>query len=107
MRALKKAAMSGGSGLETRRLHSLARKKAVNGRTVHAEDAAHSNGIEPPVMDQPPNRLGVDAELARYLADAHQVTRISPYRRHNLQQLCQVRGPFAGVNRRKGPIAPT
>jgi phage gp46-like protein len=56
--------------LETRWLHTLPREKGVDRFTMDAEDAADTNGIEPAVMDQPPDSLGVHAELIRYLANA-------------------------------------
>lgn len=60
------------SGLETRRLHSLARKEAVDRAAVDTEDPSDPHGVEPSVMDQTPYRLGVDAELGGDLSDADQ-----------------------------------
>jgi hypothetical protein len=59
-------------GLETRRLHALSRKKAVDRLAVNAEDTADAHRIEPPVVNQPPDRLRVDAELIRYVANAYE-----------------------------------
>jgi len=55
--------------LETRRLHALPRKKAVDRFPVNAEDAADTHRIQSPVVDQPPDRLRVHAELIRNLAN--------------------------------------
>jgi hypothetical protein len=74
-----KPPISGRSGLKTRRLHALSRKKAVDGGAVDAQDPPDANGIEPSVVNQPPDGLGMDAELARDLTNAHQVTRVSAY----------------------------
>src|SRR5438552_13886704 len=51
-------------------LHSLAGEEAFESGAVHAEDTADSNGIEPSVVYQPPDRLGVHSEPTRYFADA-------------------------------------
>jgi hypothetical protein len=48
----------------------LYREETVDGFAVHAEDAADAHRIEPPIVDQPPDRLGMHAELVRYLANA-------------------------------------
>jgi hypothetical protein len=48
----------------------LPRKKAVDRFAVNAEDAADAHGIQSPVVDQPPDRLRVHAELIRNLANA-------------------------------------
>jgi hypothetical protein len=58
--------------LETRRLHALTRKEAVDGVSMDAEDAADTHRIQPSVVDQPPNRLGMHPELIRNLANADQ-----------------------------------
>jgi hypothetical protein len=102
-----KPPISGRSGLKTRRLHALSRKKAVDGGAVDAQDPPDANGIEPSVVNQPPDGLGMDAELARDLTNAHQVTRVSAYRRHNLHQVWQVprssHSPRGRASLRKGP----
>jgi hypothetical protein len=56
--------------LETRWFHALPRKKVVDRLSVNAEDAADPNRIQSPVVDQPPDRLRVHAELIRNLANA-------------------------------------
>jgi len=56
--------------LETRWLHSLPREKAVDRLAMDAQDPADSHRIESTVVDQPPDGLGMDAQLSRYLADA-------------------------------------
>jgi hypothetical protein len=66
------------SGLETRGLHALARKKAIDGLTMHAQDASYAHRVEASVVDQAPDRLRVDTQLVRDLTHAHQ-TRISTY----------------------------
>jgi hypothetical protein len=47
--------------LETRRLHALAREKAVERRTVDAKDASYTHRIQAPVVNQPPDRFRMDA----------------------------------------------
>jgi hypothetical protein len=56
--------------VETRRFHALHREETVDGFAVHTKDTADAHRIEPPVVDQPPNRLGMHAELIRNLANA-------------------------------------
>jgi hypothetical protein len=56
--------------LETRWLHTLPREKGVDRFAMDAQDATDTNGIEPTVVDQPPDSLGVHAKLIRYLANA-------------------------------------
>jgi hypothetical protein len=58
--------------LETRRLHALAREEAVDGFSMDAEDATDTHRIQPPVVDQPPDRLRMHPELIRNLANADQ-----------------------------------
>jgi hypothetical protein len=58
--------------LQTRWLHALAREEAVDGFSMNAEDAADTDRIQPPVVDQPPNRLRMHPELIRDLANADQ-----------------------------------
>jgi hypothetical protein len=48
----------------------LARKEAVDAFPVNAEDAADTHRIQPPVVDQPPDRLRMHTELIRNLANA-------------------------------------
>src|SRR5215212_6134452 len=57
------------SGLETRRLDALASEKAIDRVAVHAQHAPDAHGVEPTVVNQPANRLGVHAELVRDVAD--------------------------------------
>ena len=56
--------------METRRLHALAREKAVDAFAMNAEDATDTHRIEPAIVDQPPDRLWMHAELIRNLANA-------------------------------------
>jgi hypothetical protein len=58
--------------LKTRRLHALARQEAVDGFSMDAEDAADTHRIQPPVVDQPPDRFRMHPELIRNLANADQ-----------------------------------
>jgi hypothetical protein len=64
--------MSPASGLETRRLDTLAREKMVDRVAVYAQNAPDSHGVEPPVVDQAPNRFGMNAELVGDVANADQ-----------------------------------
>jgi hypothetical protein len=64
------------SALETRGLHALTREKAVDRFTVHTQHASDADGIEPTVVDQAPNRLGVDAELVGDVTDADEAVRL-------------------------------
>jgi hypothetical protein len=64
--------------LETRRLNALPREKAVD-----------PHGIEPAVVDQPPDGLGVHAQLIRYLANADEPG-LSACRRQNPRKALQV-----------------
>jgi len=56
--------------LETRRLHALPREKEVDRFPMNAENAPDADGIQSPVVDQPPDRFRVHAELIRNLANA-------------------------------------
>jgi len=58
--------------LKTRRLHALAREEAIDGCSMNAEDAADAHRVQPPVVDQPPDRLRMHPELIRNLANADQ-----------------------------------
>src|SRR5712691_5869189 len=66
---------------------------------MNAEDASHANSVEPAVVDQPPDRLRVHAELGRDLADAHQAPGLSVYRRHNPSEGLQVSRVHAWADR--------
>ena len=74
--------MSRPSGLETRRLHALAREELVDRFAVDAQHAADSDGVEASVMNQAANRFGVDAELTGDVPDTHQALGLSFRRRH-------------------------
>jgi len=56
--------------LETRRFHALPREEAVDRFSVNAEHTADAHRIQSLVVDQPPDRLRVHAELIRNLANA-------------------------------------
>jgi len=81
--------MSRASGLETRRLDALACEKAVDRLAVHTQHAPNPDGVEPSVMDQAPDRFGMDAELVGDVAHAHQALGISFRRRHASPKLQQ------------------
>lgn len=68
--------------METRGLHPLARKEAVDGLAMDAEDTPDAHRIKPAVVNQAPDRLRMDAELVRNLPDAHE-TRLSIDGRHD------------------------
>jgi hypothetical protein len=80
--------------LETRRLDALPRKKAVDRLTMNAEDAADAHGIEPAVVDQPPDGLRMHAKLIRHLANADEPG-LSAYGRHDRCEALQVLRPRA------------
>jgi hypothetical protein len=75
--------------LKTRRLDALPREEAVDCLAVDTQHASDSYRVEPAVMDQAPNRLGMHAELRRNLADADE-TGLSTYGRHNPPEASQV-----------------
>jgi len=75
--------------LETRRLDPLPREKAVDRVAMNAEDAADAHRVEPAVVDQPPDGLGVHAELIRYLANADEPG-LSSSRRQDRRKALQV-----------------
>jgi len=66
--------------LETRRFDALPRKKVLDRFPVNAEDAADTHRIQPPVVDQPPDRLRMHAELIRNLANADEPGFFASYR---------------------------
>jgi hypothetical protein len=66
-----------GLGLVARRLDALERKEAVDGLTMDAEHASNPDGVEPAVVDQPADGLGMHAELVRDLADADETFGLS------------------------------
>jgi hypothetical protein len=70
------------SALETRRLHALAREEAVDCVTVHTQHASDADGVEPTVVDQAANRLGMDAELVGDVTDADETVRLLLRRCH-------------------------
>jgi hypothetical protein len=65
-------AFVGVSGLETRGLHALTREKAVDGLTVNSQHPSNPHSVEPAVVDQTPDGLGMDTELVRNLPDTHE-----------------------------------
>jgi hypothetical protein len=67
-----------------RRLDALPRKEAIDGLTMHAQDAPDSDRIEPAVVNETPDRLRMDAELVRDFANADEA-RVFPRRRHGSQ----------------------
>ena len=79
--------MSRASGLKTRRLDTLARKETVDRLAVDTQHTADTHGVEPPVVDQTPNRLGMNAELVGDIANADQALGLTFARRHNARNL--------------------
>jgi len=71
------------SGLETRRLDALAREEAIYRFPMDPEHSPDANRVEPAVVNQPPDRLRMHAELIRDLTDADQAALFWAYRRHN------------------------
>jgi hypothetical protein len=69
--------------LETRGLYALARKEAIYGFPMDPEDPPDANGVEPAVVNQPPDRLGMNAELVRDFTDTDQTAWLWAYGRHN------------------------
>ena len=61
------------SGLETRGLHTLTREKLVDRFAMNTQHAADAHGVEPPVVNQTPDRLGMDAKLVCDLAHADEL----------------------------------
>jgi hypothetical protein len=70
------------SALETRRLHALAREKAVDRFTVNAQHASHAHGVEPAVVNQAPNGFRMDAELVGDVANTDEVVGLMLRRWH-------------------------
>ena len=62
--------------METRRLHALPREETVNRFPVHTQHASDADGVEPAVVDQAANRLGMDAELVGDVTDADEAVRL-------------------------------
>ena len=81
-----KTGLSAPSGLETRGLYSLTRQEAVDRLAVDAEHTADADCVEPPVVDEPANRLRMHAKLVRDLTDAHEVPLLSTCGRHDLPE---------------------
>ena len=52
---------------EARRLDALTCEETVDRRLVDAKNTTNADGIHSPLMDQAPDRLGVDAELSRHV----------------------------------------
>src|SRR3954447_20910631 len=69
------------SVLETRRLHALPRQKGVDRSAMDSQHTSNSHCIETAVVDQSPNRLGMDAQLIRHVTDADEI-RLSVSGRH-------------------------
>jgi len=85
--------------LKTRGFHTLECEKAIDGLAMNAEDAAHAYGVEPSVVDESPNRLGVHAELRSDLTDADEISGLSLYGRHNPSEALQVSESSAWARR--------
>ena len=74
--------MSRVSGLETRRLHALAREKAVDGFTVDTQHAADADSIEPPVVDYLPKPFALSALLEKVRSAVAENRPREPSNRH-------------------------
>ena len=96
--------MSLASVLETRGLHTLSCEKPIDGLTMDTKHASDAHGVEPAVVDQSPNRLGMHAELSRDLADADETPRFSTDGRHSPSEASQVLSDAAWAG---GVISPT
>ncbi len=68
--------ISGVSVLETRGLHALPREKVVDGVAVNAQDTSDADSVQPAVMNQAANGLGVNAKLVGDLANADEAVRL-------------------------------
>src|SRR5919198_661311 len=73
------------AALETRRLHALTREKAVDRITMHTENATDTDRVEPAVVNQPADRLRMDAELIGDVPNADEVVRLMIRSRHCVQ----------------------
>src|SRR5947208_11225161 len=82
--------MSLASGLETRRLDTLALEKTVDRFAVDTQHTSDAHGVESPVVDQTPNRFGMNAELVGDIANADQALGLTFLRRHVHPNLPQV-----------------
>jgi hypothetical protein len=83
----------------------LARKKVVDRLSVNAEDAADPNRIQSPVVDQPPDRLRVHAELIRNLANADEPGSFAWCRHDDGQALHVLRSRASAVRTGHGGTA--
>ena len=70
------ACVSAPSGLETRGLDALEREKAIDGVAMDAQDTAYTHCVEAAVVDQPADRLRMDAELVGDVANADEAVRL-------------------------------
>ena len=64
------------SALETRGLHALTRKEAVDRFSVYTQHPSDADGVEPAVVDQATNGLGMDAELVGDVTNADEAVRL-------------------------------
>jgi hypothetical protein len=62
--------------LETRGLDALAREEVVDGFAMNAQHTPDAHRVEPPVVNQAPDRLGVHAELIRDFTNADESIRL-------------------------------
>ena len=69
-----------------RRLHALAREEAVDSALVHTQDAPDPYRVEATVVDEAPDRLRMDAELARDIANRVEALDVWVDRRHDPAQ---------------------
>jgi len=87
---LSAASLRDALGLETRGLDALAREEAVDRLSMDAENATDPHRVEAAVVNQPPDRLRMDAELVRDVTDADETPGLFAYRRHNSPEALQV-----------------
>ena len=90
--------------METRWLDALSHQKAVDGLAVNAQDTPDADGIKPAVVNQPSDRLGMDAELVGDLSHAYETSWFSVDGRHNPYEDSQFSWPRAWAIRTKSTL---
>jgi hypothetical protein len=83
------------SGLETRRLDALPCQEVIDRFAVDTQHATDSDGVEASVVNQAPNRFGVDAELIGDVPNTHQALGLTFRRRHATSQTYSRNLPIA------------
>lgn len=74
---------------------------------MDAENASDADRVEPPVVDQPPDRLRMDAQLVRNLTDTDKPPGIAAYGRHNSSEALQVPQDGTWADRTKSAVLGT